>query len=106
MLLCDPSANIWTLRTSMNMAQLGHTALTLSNVQILIIGGVDNSGHLDSVELYAPVANTWSTKASLPGARFEHMVVTLSDRTILVVDGQDSSNFLNDANLYDPSTNA
>lgn len=50
--LFDPSSGTWSLTGSMNSVRSGHIAMTLSNGQILAVGGY----WLSSAELYTPLA--------------------------------------------------
>ncbi|CAF4143887.1 unnamed protein product, partial [Adineta steineri] len=50
--LYDPSSGTWTTTGNMNNARVTHTASVLSNGLVLLAGGADNSGSLNSAELY------------------------------------------------------
>ena len=97
----------WTPTGSMATARYGHTATVLPSGQVLVVGGQDSSGLLDSAELYDPAMGTWSSTASLGTGRFIHTATLLGSGQVLVAGGAYSSN-MNDTlatvELYDPAT--
>ncbi|CAF4025091.1 unnamed protein product, partial [Adineta steineri] len=50
--LYDPSIGTWTTTGNMINARYYHTASILSNGNVLVTGGFDNTGTLNSAELY------------------------------------------------------
>jgi hypothetical protein len=79
-------------RASMTAARAYHTATTLADGRVLVIGGVDENGQaLASTELYDPRADRWTAGPSLLAARREHTATLLPDGSVLVVGGFDSN---------------
>ncbi len=50
----DPTANAWTTTTNTNKPRLAFSATTLSNGNVIVVGGVNNTGNLKSSEEYTP----------------------------------------------------
>src|SRR5439155_14806615 len=57
--LYDPSSNTWSTAASMTFKRAGHTATLLRNGQVLVTGGTQESGDIDSAEIYTPSTDTW-----------------------------------------------
>src|SRR4029453_13178629 len=89
----------------MPRARSGHTATLLSNGNVLVTGGVDETGALAAAELYDPVSGSWSATGNMSVARVDHSATLLSSGWVLVAGGT-SSTFeeLGTAELYDPET--
>ncbi|CAF1043838.1 unnamed protein product [Rotaria sp. Silwood1] len=49
----DPSSGLWTATGNMSNAKCAHTATSLLNGKILIVGGESLNGSLSNAELYA-----------------------------------------------------
>jgi N-acetylneuraminic acid mutarotase len=90
-LLYDPSGNTWTATGSMAHARASHTATLMPNGQVMVAGGQDNTGSLDSVEFYNPNSGTWSTGNHMLSARSAHTTTLLLNGNLLVVGGQSFS---------------
>ncbi len=88
---------------SMNLAREGHTAMLLSNGQVLVAGGA-GIGYLASAELYNPANGTWTLTGSMNVPRESHQAVRLQNGQVLVAGGQNASGTLASAELYNPST--
>ncbi|CAF4172214.1 unnamed protein product [Adineta steineri] len=93
----------WFYTSSMNDARSSHTASVLSNGKVLVVGGADNSGSLNSAELYDPSSGTWTTTGNMTDARKGHTASVLSNGKVLVTGGY-GNGYLNSAELYDPSS--
>jgi hypothetical protein len=96
--LFDPISGTFTLAGSgnttnpnpnhMTAARLGHTATLLNNGQVLLAGGQNLSGVLNSAELYDPVADTFTSTANLNTARTgAAAALMLSDNILLIAGG-------------------
>ncbi len=52
--LYDPSTGTWASTGNMNYARYAHTASLLTNGNVIVTGGEDYNGCLNSAELYQP----------------------------------------------------
>ncbi|HEX4665405.1 MAG TPA: kelch repeat-containing protein, partial [Chthoniobacterales bacterium] len=62
----------WVTTGSLATARELHTATPLPAGQVLVAGGVGNSGSGSSAELYDPASGSWSSTGSLAIARYLH----------------------------------
>jgi N-acetylneuraminic acid mutarotase len=106
-LVYDPSTNTWTVTGNLHAPRRGHTATLLSNGQVLIAGGVDQSSVLAATELYDAVANTWSSAGALLEDRAFHTATLLPSGKILFAGGSipNPPGPSPSVELYDPVTN-
>jgi hypothetical protein len=79
------------------------TASTLPDGRVLVAGGHDGSGPLDSADLYDPSTGLFTPAGSMTDSRARHTATVLTDGRVLVVGGyvQDSAS-LDTAELYQP----
>ena len=84
-------AGDWSYTAPLNTARYFHAALSLTNGEILIAGGNDGSGALDSAELYDPSSGTWSYTSSMNQARQQYTMTLLPNGRVLVAGGDDGS---------------
>ncbi len=94
---------------SMNFARDGHTATLLSNGEVLVTGGFnDTNGYMASAELYDPAKGKWTLTGSLSTKRSGDGAVLLPNGQVLVAGGNDNGTTgdpaLASAELYNPST--
>src|SRR6266853_1928638 len=94
---------------SMNVARIDHTATLLSNGEVLVAGGNNNTdGYLSSAEVYHPSSGKWTLTGSMTVPRDGHDAVLLQNGEVLVAGGIDASTngctTLPTAELYNPST--
>jgi hypothetical protein len=94
---------------SMHVARIDHTATLLSNGEVLVAGGNNNTdGYLSSAELYHPSSGKWTLTGSMTAPRDGHDAVLLQNGEVLVAGGIDASTngctTLATAELYNPST--
>ena len=104
----DPRTGAWRTTQTMSTGRFEHTATSLADGKVLIVGGQGpgEGGRLTSLataELYDPAADTFVGTSSLAEGRTNHAAVLLSDRsTVLVVGGVGSVEVsLASAELYD-----
>lgn len=86
-----------------------HTEVLLTTGKVLIAGGVNNTGALNTAELYDPATGTVSPTGNLTASngRVWHASVLLPNGQVLVVGGSDNAgNPLQTAELYDPASGA
>ena len=94
---------------SMNVARIDHTATLLSNGEVLVAGGNNNTdGYLSSAELYNPSTGKWTLTGSMTVPREGHDAVLLQNGQVLVAGGINATTSgcttLATAELYNPST--
>ena len=89
----------------LSVAREGHTATLLHNGRVLVAGGRNESGSLNSAQLYDPDAGTWSAAGNLGTPRHGHAAVMLPNGRVLVAGGQNGGSFLGSAEIYDPVVN-
>ena len=96
--LYNPASGTWTATASMANARDGHTATLLPNGEVLVVGGYNTDGNLDSAELYEPASGTWTTTGSLVAGSGGSTATLLTDGKVLVAGSRLSSA------LYDPES--
>ena len=105
------SENTWTTAGNLNVARANHTATTLLDGRVLIVGGENETGLgepqiLKSAEIYDPLTESWSLANPMLTARIGHTATRLQDGRVLVVGGCSSAlNCNSSAEIYNPSSN-
>lgn len=97
-----PDTKTWLRVKSMNVARDQHTAVLLPDGNVLVMGGFNDSGYLDSAEIYYSSAAEWRPITSpmcAPRARFT--ATLLQDRRILLAGGINATGVLNTACVLD-----
>lgn len=88
----------------------GHSADLLPDGRVLVVGGMNASGELDSTEIFdptKPAASAWQAGPTLAAKRFGHASVPLSDGRILYAAGANWSggaNYLDSVMIYKPAS--
>jgi uncharacterized protein YjdB len=84
--------------------EYGQTATQLTNGQVLLAGGLSNSGVLSSAQLYSLSTQTFTGASPMNVARWLHTATLLNDGTVLIAGGSSLANetTLNSAEIYDP----
>ena len=84
----------------MNNARNGHTASVLSNGYVLVAGGSNSHGYLNTSELYNPLTDVWTLTGQFNDGREDHTASVLSNGQILIVGGYNLNGAMVDVNLY------
>ncbi|CAF4756903.1 unnamed protein product, partial [Rotaria sp. Silwood2] len=77
----------WRNTGSMIYRRYYHTASALTNGKVLVTGGVNNSSHLNSAELYDPLTGIWTTIGNMTISRYLHTASVLTNGKVLVTGG-------------------
>ena len=107
----DVAANTWTQKAPMPIALHSSSTTLLADGRILVAGGSDNLGSVDTAQIYDPATNIWSiTTSSMNESRYYHTATLLKDGRVLVAGGNKVLNggatASKTAEIYDPTTNA
>ena len=90
---------------SLGQARSGHTATTLPDGRVLIVGGKgDGNDFLPSAELWDPASGSFRPAGSLGQARSSHTANVLLDGRVLVIGGRGDDGRLATAELWDPAS--
>jgi len=100
----NPNTNQWTVIASLPVGAAGARAALLGNGDVLVAGGLGNSGILTTCEIYNPSTNTWSLTGNLTQATFDEQIIVLNNGNVLVVGGDFSGGENNVTQIYNPST--
>jgi len=98
------TSGTWLNTGSLNISRQGHTATMLPNGQVLVVGGENATGFLDSAELYNPSTGQWAITGRMTTPRINHKAVPLQNGEVLVCGGDNSTGSLSSAELYNFST--
>jgi N-acetylneuraminic acid mutarotase len=104
--LYDPITRSWTLTGDLMIARAYPTATLLPNGKVLLVGGGDDYiGGLDTAELYDAATGQWKFTGRLNAGRTWHTATALPNGKVVVAGGYvDSGAILNSAELYDPDS--
>jgi hypothetical protein len=89
------------------LGRFGHTATTLLDGKILIVGGFNYLGQLLPSEIFDPVTRSFSNIGSPHKNRLQHAASLLQDGRVLISGGNqnDGINAPLESEIYDPSIN-
>jgi large repetitive protein len=90
--------------SDLEFARFGHTATTLLDGKILIVGGEDESGPTAVSELFDPSTRTFSAGAFLIEPRAYHTATALPDGRVLIAGGISGQQTLSSTEFYEPAT--
>ena len=88
----------------LNIERRGHTATLLEDGKVLIVGGDNQSGIVNQVELLDPASQTSSLAAMPIVARTDHTATRLADGRVLIIGGRDQNGSLTSTEIYNPLT--
>jgi hypothetical protein len=94
---------------NMTAPRFGMTAILLNNGKVLIAGGQNSGGVVNSAELYDPAADTFTATGNLNAARTGASATLLGTGKVLVAGGSSNGTLggaLNSAEVFDPAGNA
>ncbi|TAG02348.1 MAG: hypothetical protein EAZ43_09410 [Betaproteobacteria bacterium] len=99
----NAAQNTWTAGPTLPAERSSHAAVTLSNGDVLVLGGLDNTGvATNSCFKLATGANVWTSCQPMPAARSGLAVIPLADGRMLVHGGAQSAGF---EPIYNPVSN-
>jgi hypothetical protein len=104
----DPTSNSFTLTGSMTTDRFFHTATLLNNGDVLITGGLNETGGLATAEIYDPVAKTFTATGIMTLPRMGHTATLLGNNKVLVAGGASSfgGDATNTTEIFDPVAGA
>jgi len=102
-------SNSWLPTSTVNApsARYWHTAVWTGS-QMIIWGGIDGSGYLNTGGRYDPTTDSWSptsTGVNVPSERVGHTAIW-TDSEMIIWGGVDWTNYLNTGGRYDPTTDS
>lgn len=102
-----------TWMTAADMTTLGAAkkraiaaAAQLQDGRIMLCGGTNEGGILNSAIAYDPATNAWSNLANMPSALQGHTATVMFDGRVLVAGGNDGFGETTSSYLYDPVGNS
>jgi len=114
--LFDPARGRFAATAAMSVPRANHTATTLADGRVLVIGGRDSTCVFNcslavwrSAEIYDPAAGTFTAVGSMAQRRFNHTATLLPDGRVLVAGGTTPDLPATDVSslveVFDPATN-
>jgi len=87
-----PADQAWSAGPPLSEVRRHHAALLLSTNELMLSGGANNSGALDSVLLLKPGATTWTfVPTPLKAKRHAHCATELAGGKVLISGGRDGT---------------
>ena len=81
----NPYSGTWTDAAAMSRGRALHSAVTLEDGRVLVVGGINRIALADA-EIYDPNTDRWTQVASMSVARYGH-VATLANGLVVVTGG-------------------
>ena len=86
-------------------ARSSHTATTLADGRILVVGGLGSDKKpMSKVEIYDPKTDTWTAINDCRSPRADHTTTVLKNGNVLVVGGTSDVGVASTAEIFDPKT--
>ena len=80
----------WHMTGSLAQGRREHTSTLLTNGKVLVAGGLNNSGMMNSAEIYDPATGLWSAANNMTIERTRHTATLLPNGKVLVAGGYSS----------------
>ena len=101
----DYSGTFTLVSEEMAEARKDHTVTLLNDGRVLIVGGMNDSGALNTAEIYDPATGTFALGGVMATARVNHTATILLDGRVIIAGGEDAEgNILDSIEIYDPAT--
>ena len=88
---------------SLAVPRKNHTATVLPDGRVVVIGGENNFGQLNSAEIFDPATKSFVNAGAMSQARVGHAATLLPNGTVLVTGGRNESGALTTAEIFDPA---
>lgn len=98
----EPATIAWRPASRMKLARVGHTATTLADGNVLVVGGAGDANAPTTAEIYNSATDSWKWAASPHCPRTGHSAVLMADGRVLVIGGATCPQ---SAEMYDPKAN-
>lgn len=103
-LTVTPATTHFTFTGSLSDGRENHSATLLSDGRVLIAGGTNGMGPLNSAEIYDPATGAFTPTGSMNTARTYHTATLLPDGRVLVTGGVDATEWgTSSCEVYDPA---
>lgn len=83
----QPADDSWNTTGELAQDRVAHTATLLTDGKVLVAGGWNESGLVDTGEVYDPVVKTWTNAGAMERGRSGHSSTLLPDGRVLVAGG-------------------
>lgn len=93
--LLNLASSTWEDALGFNDGRTYHTAILMPDGRVMVMGGQNNLGSLQSYAFYDPITNLWTygTPQVMKVARANHIAVSLPGGNVLVAGGRNCSDF-------------
>lgn len=104
--LFDPKTGTFTfLAQGLNIERIDHTATLLPDGRVLILGGRNSTGTLQSAEIFDPVTASFTPLAGqMIAPRSGHTATLLPDGRVLIAGGKNIGGLIAPTEIFDPAT--
>ncbi|MCH7642773.1 MAG: protein kinase, partial [Chloroflexi bacterium] len=95
-------AGEWQTGQPLAAARAEHTATTLRDGRVLVVGGQRDAG---TAEIFDAFENRWGSAGSISHPRTRHTAILLSDGKVLIAGGYKNLEPFGGCEIYDPESN-